>query len=247
MLRDKVAIVTGGAGGIGEGICRVLAKKGAAVVISHLPFEQAIACKVAEDIVQRGGRAIAAAGDICLEGDVEQMVKQTVESCGTVHILVNCAGITIDGKVARLRKEDFEKVLAVNLIGTFLMCKEVLKVMIPQQYGRIVNISSVAGLVGLPGASPYSASKAGLIGFTKSLAKEVGNRGITVNTVCPSYIDAGQTRHVNPVLVEKKLATIAVSRLGTPEEVGAAVAFLASDAAGYITGESLRVDGGSGM
>ena len=247
MLRDKVAIVTGGAGGVGEGICRVLAKKGAAVAVSHLPFEQENAQKVAETIVQSGGKAIAVAGDICEEADVEQMVKQTVEAFGTVHILVNCAGITIDGKVARLRKEDFEKVLSVNLIGTFLMSREVLKVMIPQQYGRIVNISSVAGLLGLAGASPYSASKAGLIGFTKSLAKEVGNKGITVNAICPSYIDAGQTKHVNPVLVEKKLATLPVSRLGTPAEVGEAVAFLASDAAGFTTGESLRVDGGSGM
>lgn len=247
MLRDKVAIVTGGAGGVGAGICRVLAEKGAAVAVCHLPFEQENAHKAVKDIIQRGGKAIAVEGDICMEADVEQMVKRTVEAFGTVHILVNCAGITIDGKVARLRKEDFEKVLAVNLIGTFLMSREVLKVMIPQQYGRIVNISSVAGLLGLAGASPYSASKAGLIGFTKSLAKEVGNKGITVNAVCPSYIDAGQTRQVNPVLVEKKLATLAVSRLGTPEEVGEAVAFLASDAAGFTTGESIRVDGGSGM
>lgn len=246
-LKNKVAIVTGGAGGIGEGICRVLSGRGANVVVNHLQNELDNAEKIAREILQSGGKAVAMEANVTNEKEVEGLVARTLREFHAVHILVNCAGITIDGTAVKLKKEDFEKVLAVNLTGPFLTMKAVLPQMISQNYGRIINISSVAGLIGLRGASSYAASKAGLIALTKSIAREVARKGITVNTICPAYINAGLMKGVPEAYFEDMMKTVPMARVGEPSDIGEGVAFLASDGAGYITGEVLRIDGGMGM
>jgi len=246
-LKNKVAIVTGGAGGIGEGICRVLSGRGANVVVNHLQNELENAEKIAREILQSGGKAVAMEANVTNEKEVEGLVARTLREFHAVHILVNCAGITIDGTAVKLKKEDFEKVLAVNLTGPFLTMKAVLPQMISQNYGRIINISSVAGLIGLRGASSYAASKAGLIALTKSIAREVARKGITVNAICPAYINAGLMKGVPEAYFEDMMKTVPMARVGEPSDIGEGVAFLASDGAGYITGEVLRIDGGMGM
>ncbi|HPK54205.1 MAG TPA: glucose 1-dehydrogenase [Smithellaceae bacterium] len=243
-LKNKVAIVTGGAGGIGASICRVLAAYGAKVVVLHLAFELENAKNVVKDIKAAGGQAIALEADITKDAEVEQAVEKTVKEYGTVHILVNCAGITIDGTVVKLKREHFDKVLAVNLTGAFLTTKAVLPYMISQQDGRIVNISSVIGLIGLRGASAYASSKAGLIAFSKSVAREVAKKGITVNCICPGYINAGLMKGVEKNVLDEMMKAAPMGRIGEPEDIGEGVAFLASARAKYITGQALNIDGG---
>jgi len=246
-LKDKVAIITGGAGGIGEGICRVLASRGAKVVVNHLAFELESAKRVVSDITANGGHAVAIEANVTKEKEVELLVEKTIREFAALNILVNCAGITIDGTAVKLKKEDFEKVLAVNLTGPFLTMKAALPHMISQQYGRIINISSIAGLIGLRGASAYAASKAGLIALSKSVAREVARKGITVNVICPGYINAGLTKGVAKEYFEDLMATVPMAKVGEPEDIGAGVAFLASGGARYVTGEVLRIDGGMAM
>ena len=243
-LKNKVAIVTGGAGGIGEQICRILAARGAKVVILHLKVELENAKQVVNSLTASGSQALAIEADITNEKEVEAAVENSVQKFGAVHILVNCAGITIDGTVVKLRKEHFEKVLAVNLTGSFLTMKAVLPHMISQQYGRIVSISSVIGLIGLRGASAYASSKAGLIALSKSVAREVAKKGITVNCICPGYINAGLMKGVEKGVLEEMMKAAPMGKLGEPEDIGEGVAFLASDCAKYITGQALCIDGG---
>jgi len=246
-LKDKIAIVTGGAGGIGEHICRILALRGAKVVVNHIKVELENAKRVVNDITASGGQAIAIEADVTNEKEVEALVEKTTQKFAALHILVNCAGITIDGTVVKLKKESFEKVLAVNLTGPFLTMKAALPHMISQQYGRIVNISSVAGLLGLRGASAYSASKAGLIALSKSTAREVARKGITVNVICPGYVDAGLMKGVEKGYFEEMLKGVPMGKVASPDDIGEGVAFLASDCAKYITGDVLRIDGGMAM
>jgi len=246
-LNGKVAIVTGGAGGIGEGICRVLASRGVKVVVSHLAFELENAKRVVSEIKASGGHVVPMEADVTIEKEVVMLVERTIREFSALHILVNCAGITIDGTAVKLNRADFEKVLDVNLTGPFLTMKAVLPHMIAQQYGRIVNISSVAGLVGWRGASAYAASKAGLIALSKSIAREVARKGITVNVICPGYINAGLTKGVPQEYLNDLMATVPMAKMGEPEDIGTGIAFLASDDARYITGEVLRIDGGMAM
>lgn len=246
-LKNKTAIVTGGAGGIGEGICRALSSRGAKVVVNYLDGELENAEKIVAEIMQNGGNAAAVEANVTDENEVAELVSRTLDEFEAIHILVNCAGITIDGTAINLRKDQFEKVLAVNLTGPFLAMKAVLPHMISRQYGRIVSLSSVAGLIGLRGASAYAASKAGLIALSKSVGREVARKGITVNVICPGYINAGLTKNVPREYVEDLMKSVPMSRMGLPHDIGEAVAFLASNNAGYITGEVLRVDGGFAM
>ena len=246
-LQDKVAIVTGGAGGIGEGICRVLASRGAKVVVNHIKVELENAKRVVNDIRASGGHALAVEADVTNEQEVKELVEKTIQEFAALHILVNCAGITIDATVVKFKKEDFEKVLAVNLTGPFLAMKAALPQMISQKYGRIVSISSVAGLIGWRGSSAYAASKAGLIALSKSVAREVARKGITVNVVVPGFINAGLMKGVEKGFFEEQMKTVPMAKVGLPEDIGAGIAFLASDGAGYITGEVLRIDGGMAM
>lgn len=243
-LKNKVAIVTGGAGGIGESICRILAARGAKIAIIHLAFELENAQQVVNNIKASGGQALAIEADITKEKEIEAAVAKTIQEFAGVHILVNCAGITIDGTVVKLKKEHFEKVLAVNLTGSFLAMKAVLPHMISQEYGRIVSISSVIGLIGLRGASAYASSKAGLIALSKSVAREVARKGITVNCICPGYINAGLMKGVEKGVLEEMMKAAPMGKLGEPEDIGEGVAFLASDCAKYITGQALSIDGG---
>jgi 3-oxoacyl-[acyl-carrier protein] reductase len=246
-LKNKVAVVTGGAGGIGEYICRILAGRGAKIAVIHLKFELENATQVVNNVVRDGGQAFAIEADITDEKEVATAVEKTIQKFGAIHILVNCAGITIDGTVVKLKKEHFEKVLAVNLTGSFLTMKAVLPHMISQQYGRIVSISSVIGLIGLRGASAYASSKAGLIALSKSVAREVARKGITVNCICPGYINAGLMKGVERGVLEEMMKTVPMGKVGEPEDIGEGVAFLASDRAKYITGEVLCIDGGMVM
>jgi 3-oxoacyl-[acyl-carrier protein] reductase len=246
-LKDKVAIVTGGAGGIGEGICRVLASRGAKVVVNHIKGELETAKRVVNDITANRGYAMAIEANVTNEDELTALVERTIQEFGALHILVNCAGITIDGTAVKLKKEDFEKVLAVNLTGAFLAMKAALPHMISQQYGRIISISSVAGLVGWRGSSAYAASKAGLIALSKSVAREVARKGITVNVIAPGYINAGLTKGVDKGYLEEQMKIVPMAKMGLPEDIGAGIAFLASDDAGYVTGEVLRIDGGMAM
>lgn len=246
-LKDKAAIVTGGAGGIGSGICRILAAKGAKVVVNYLAAELESAKQVVDGIKARGGESIAVEADVTNEKEVTALMEKTLKEFNGLHILVNCAGITIDGTAVNLKKEAFEKVLAVNLTGPFLTIKAVLPHMIFQQYGRIINISSVAGLFGLRGASAYASSKAGLIALSKSVAREVARKGITVNVICPGYINAGLMKGVEKGYFEELMSTVPMCKIGEPEDIGDGVAFFASDGARYVTGEVLRIDGGMAM
>jgi 3-oxoacyl-[acyl-carrier protein] reductase len=243
-LKNKVAIVTGGAGGIGESICRILAARGAKVVVIHLKVELENAQQVVNNITAGGGQALAIEADITNEKEVLEAVEKTIQKFGALHILVNCAGITIDGTVVKLKKEHFEKVLAINLTGSFLAMKAVLPQMISQEYGRIVSISSVIGLIGLRGASAYASSKAGLIALSKSVAREVARKGITVNCICPGYINAGLMKGVEKGVLEEMMKAAPMGKLGEPADIGEGVAFLASDCAKYITGQALNIDGG---
>ena len=246
-LKNKVAIVTGGAGGIGASICRILALRGAKVAVIHLGFELENAKNVVNSIIASGGQAVAIEADVTNEKEIEEALAETIDKFAAVHILVNCAGITIDGTVVKLKKEHFEKVLAVNLTGPFLAMKAVLPHMISQQYGRIISISSVAGLIGWRGASAYAASKAGLIALSKSVAREVARKGITVNVIVPGYINAGLMKGVEKGYLEEQMKTVPMAKVGLPEDIGAGIAFLASDGASYVTGDVLRIDGGMAM
>jgi 3-oxoacyl-[acyl-carrier protein] reductase len=242
----KTAVVTGGSRGIGRAVCLELARGGANVVLCYAGNEEA-ARKTVADCEALGAKALAVRCDVSSAADVAALFDTALQAFGRVDILVNNAGITRDGLAMRMSEEDFDAVLAANLKGAFLCCKAALRPMMKQRYGRIVNLSSVVGLHGNAGQANYAASKAGVIGLTKSLAKELATRGITVNAVAPGFIETDMTAAMTEAAKAASLAAIPAGRLGAAEDVAHAVAFLAGEEAGYVTGQVLAVDGGMSM
>jgi 3-oxoacyl-[acyl-carrier protein] reductase len=240
----KVAVVTGASRGIGRAIALELARRGATVVAVARGEN---ARPVADDIASHGGRAEAVAADVAATGESERLIAGVVERHGRIDVLVSNAGIARDQLMLRMKRADWDEVLATNLTAAFTLCQAALKPMIRQRSGRIVGISSVVGQTGNPGQANYAASKAGLIGFCKTLAREVASRNITVNVVAPGLIDTDMTRALDAEARASWTRQIPLGRLGSPEDVASAVCFLASDEASYITGQILAVNGGMYM
>lgn len=245
-LKDRIAIVTGGAQGIGYAIVDILAQRGANILIADVSIDKAEA--TAKEIsVKTGQKVIAKSVNVTESAGVKAMVDATMEQFGKVDILVNNAGITRDNLIMRMSEEDWDAVLDINLKGTFNCSQAVIRPMMKQRYGRIINISSVSGVVGQAGQANYSSSKAGLLGLTKALAKEVGSRNITVNAVAPGFIETRLTLNLPQEIRDMSVKMTPLGRFGTPEDIANAVAFLASDEASFITGATLQVDGGLAM
>ena len=246
LLDGKVALVTGASRGIGRAVALKLASGGAKVAINYAG-SQGKAEEVKAEIEKMGGEAILVQANVADSAAVEEMVAKVLEAFGTIDILVNNAGITRDGLLARMKDEDFEAVVDTNLKGVFYCTKAVAKLMMKKRSGRIVNMASVVGLTGNAGQTNYAASKAGVIGFSKSAAKELASRGITVNMVAPGFIATDMTDAMNEKAREAVLGTIPMKRMGQPEDVASAVLFLVSENASYITGQIVNVDGGMVM
>ena len=246
LLDGKCALVTGASRGIGRAVALRLAAEGAKVALNFAGNEVA-ANAVRQEIESAGGQAIVVKADVADEAAVQQMVQTVADAFGRVDILVNNAGITRDGLLARMKEEDWDAVLSTNLKGVFFATKAVAKLMMKQRAGRIVNMASVVGITGNAGQANYSAAKAGVIGFTKTIARELASRGITANAVAPGFIGTDMTAALPDKAKEAALAGIPLGRMGTPEDIAAAVLFLVSDQASYITGQVLNVDGGMVM
>lgn len=246
MLKDKVAIVTGGTRGIGRAIALKLADKGANIVINYRNSD-----KEAEELKSilegKGVKVLTVKCDISNFEDSKDLMDKCKEVFGKIDILVNNAGITKDTLIMRMKEEDFDNVIDVNLKGTFNCAKHASAIMLKQRFGKIINMTSVVGIAGNAGQVNYAASKAGVIGLTKSLAKELGSRGITVNAVAPGFINTDMTASLSEKVKEEASKNIPLKRLGDPEDVANLVGFLASDAANYITGQVINVDGGMVM
>lgn len=242
-MKNQTAVVTGGSRGIGRAICIALAKEGVNIVTcyakSSAAAEETIAmCK------EYGVQAVAVQADVAKQEEVERLFAEALKLTGTVEILVNNAGITRDGLLIRMSDDDFNQVIDTNLKGAFYCMRAASKLMMKKRYGRIVTISSVVGLIGNAGQVNYAGSKAGVIGMTKSLAKELGSRNITANAVAPGFITTDMTEALPETVKEQMAKQIPLGRMGTPEDVAEAVVFLVSDRASYITGQVLNVDGG---
>jgi 3-oxoacyl-[acyl-carrier protein] reductase len=245
-LADKVAVVTGAAQGIGRAIAERLAERGADVAVADLQAEKAEV--VAKEIsASTGRRAIAIQVDVADSASAKTMIDRVIAEFGRVDILVNNAGTTRDNLIMRMPEADWDLILNINLKGAFNCSQAVIRPMMKQRYGRIVNISSISGVVGQAGQTNYSSSKAGLIGFTKALAKEVGSRNITVNAVAPGFIETVLTADLPQEIKETGIKMTPLGKFGQPKDVANAVAFLVSDEAAFITGEVLKVDGGLAM
>lgn len=245
MPKDKVAVITGASRGIGKSIALSLAAAGATIVAVDL--DQAATEAVVEELKGTGVKALAVVGNVTNAADAERMIDAAVEAFGRVDILVNNAGITRDGLLVRMKDEDWDAVLSVNLKGAFLCTRAASKVMAKQRYGRIVNIASVVGQMGNAGQANYCASKAGLIGLTKSNARELAKRNVTVNAVAPGFIATAMTDALPEKVRAELTAQIPLERLGTSEDIANAVTFLTAEASGYITGHVLSVNGGMYM
>jgi len=241
-LAGKVALVTGGAQGIGKAVALLLARKGADIVVSDINLEKAE--ETAREVQDLGRKALATKVDVATFGDVEKMVDTVLTQFGKVDILVNNAGIARDKLILRMTEEDWDAVLNINLKGTFNCTKAVVRHMSKQKYGKIVNIASVVGEMGNAGQGNYAASKAGVIGFTKTIAREFAQRGINVNAIAPGYIETPMTDALPDKVKEELKRLIPLDRLGKPEDVAEAVLFLVSESANYITGQVLNVNGG---
>lgn len=243
ILKGKVALITGSSRGIGSAIALTFAKAGADIAVNYLNSPD-----LAEAVVQRiramKRNAIAIQADVSRYSQAEYLVKSTLDKFRNIDILINCAGIHQDDTLGKMSIKMWNEVLAVNLTGTFNCTKAVIDSMQQQQYGRIVNISSVVGQIGVAGTSNYAAAKAGIFGFTKAIAKEVARKGITVNALAPGYFDVGMMQRLPPNIKERILQQIPMGRLGRAEEVAQTVLFLASDASSYITGQVIHVNGG---
>ena len=243
-LDSKVAIVTGSSQGIGRAIAIELASLGLKVVVNYAN-SKAAAEEVVKDIIRNGGEAIAVQANIANLEDVKKLIDNTLNKFGRIDILVNNAGITRDKLLLRMKLDDWQTVIDLNLTGVFLCTQAVIKTMLKQKNGRIINVSSIVGEVGNPGQANYSAAKAGILGFTKSVAKEVASRGITVNAIAPGFIKTNMTKDLEK---ENVLQSIPLKRLGTQEEVAGLTRFLAVDpSAAYITGQVINIDGGMVM
>ncbi|WP_069791334.1 3-oxoacyl-[acyl-carrier-protein] reductase [Cyanobacterium sp. IPPAS B-1200] len=243
-LKDQVAVITGASRGIGKASAIALAEEGAKVVVNYASNSEA-ADKVVTEITEAGGSAIAIKADVSNPEEVDNLFKEAVKQFGKIDILVNNAGITRDTLMLRMKLEDWQQVINLNLTGVFLCCKAVSKMMLKQRSGKIINISSVAGQMGNPGQANYSAAKAGVIGLTKTLAKEFASRGVTVNAVAPGFIETDMTSGLE---ADEILKFIPLARYGKPEEIAGMIRFLAADkASSYITGQVFNVDGGMVM
>ena len=243
MLNEKIAVVTGASRGIGKAIAMKFAQLGATVVINYNGSAQK-AEEVKQSIIADGGRAVIKQCNVADYDACEAFIKEVIDQFGRIDILVNNAGITKDGLIMRMSEEDFTNVVDVNLKGTFHCIRFASRQMMKQRSGRIINMSSVVGISGNAGQINYAASKAGVIGMTKSAAKELASRGITVNAIAPGYIETDMTNVLSDKVKEETLKQIPLGRMGQTEDIAAAAAFLASDEAGYITGQVLAVDGG---
>jgi len=244
LLEGQTAVVTGASRGIGKAIAIYLAKEGAEVIVNYSSSSEN-ANKVVSEIHAFGGKAYPLQADISDENSVNEFIKTILEKNNKIDVLVNNAGITKDGLLMRMKTDDWQKVLDLNLSGVFYCTRAVSRQMLKQKKGRIINITSVVGLMGNPGQANYSAAKAGVIGLTQSAAKEFASRGITVNAVAPGFISTDMTKDLNS---ESILSAIPLGRFGNPDDVAGAVRFLAADpSAGYITGQTIQVDGGMVM
>ncbi len=247
MRNEKTAFITGAGRGIGREIAVKLAQEGYDIAINYRTMNEELEKLKTQIENDFDVRCILVQGDVSKFEDAEKMVKEIIENLGKIDVLVNNAGITKDGLLMRMAKEDFESVIDINLVGTFNVTRNVIPLMIKQKAGRVINISSVVGVAGNAGQTNYSASKAGIIGFTKSLAREVASRNILVNAVAPGFIATDMTSVLNDAQKENISTQIPLKRMGTAEDVANLVKFLASEEASYITGQTINVDGGMVM
>jgi 3-oxoacyl-[acyl-carrier protein] reductase len=240
-IKGRVALVTGAGQGIGKAIALKLATYGATVVINDINEK---AEDTTAEIVKEGGKSMSIIADVSSAKDVEQMLKEALEVYGQIDILVNNAGITRDSLLMRMEEDSWDKVLEIDLKSVFLCSRAIIRQMLRQRYGRIINIASIVGQVGNAGQTNYAAAKAGVIGFSRALAKEVAAKGITVNAIAPGFIETEMTKKLNDQQRQELAKNIPMGSLGSPEDVAGAVLFLASDAARYVTGQVITVDGG---
>lgn len=245
-LKGKVALITGGSRGIGKSIALKFASIGANIAINYLN-DEAEALQVKEEIEKFGVKCIVAKCDVSNFDDAHKLIDEVVKEYSRIDILINNAGITKDNLLMKMKEQDFDSVIAVNLKGVYNCTKAAIKPMMKQRYGKIVNMASVVGIIGNPGQANYCASKAGVIGFTKAIAKEIASRNINVNAVAPGFIDTDMTKVLKDEVKDYMLRNIPLQKFGTPEDISNLVAFLSSDISAYITGQVINVDGGMVM